>query len=157
MTSYNDFTTPMRPVEPEDLVADSLAGWWRRVGASLIDGIITGVVGYVIALATIRHSFTFLEVILGAVYAVAMLGGRGRTVGNLAVRTAVVPAAPGAAISSGGPGAGLGYGKALLRWFVQEILAISVIGFFVDVLWPLWDARKQTVHDKIASTVVVRV
>ena len=26
----------------------------------------------------------------------------------------------------------------------------------VDLLWPLWDARRQTLHDKIAGTVVLR-
>jgi uncharacterized RDD family membrane protein YckC len=25
----------------------------------------------------------------------------------------------------------------------------------VDYLWMLWDSRKQTIHDKIASTIVV--
>jgi uncharacterized RDD family membrane protein YckC len=26
----------------------------------------------------------------------------------------------------------------------------------VDILWPLWDRQKQTLHDKIAGTVVLR-
>jgi len=27
----------------------------------------------------------------------------------------------------------------------------------LDVLWPLWDDKKQAIHDKIAGTNVVRV
>jgi uncharacterized RDD family membrane protein YckC len=26
----------------------------------------------------------------------------------------------------------------------------------VDYLWPLWDAKRQTVHDKIVRTVVLK-
>ena len=28
--------------------------------------------------------------------------------------------------------------------------------WILDVLWPLWDSQKQCLHDKIASTVVLR-
>ena len=34
--------------------------------------------------------------------------------------------------------------------------AISHIGLLLDVLWPLWDDRNQALHDKPASTVVIR-
>jgi len=27
---------------------------------------------------------------------------------------------------------------------------------FLDLLWPLWDRRNQTLHDKAAGTVVLR-
>ena len=30
-------------------------------------------------------------------------------------------------------------------------------GGILDDLWPLWDARKQTLHDKVVSTLVVKV
>jgi uncharacterized RDD family membrane protein YckC len=29
--------------------------------------------------------------------------------------------------------------------------------WLLDMLFPLWDAKKQTLHDKIVKTVVIRV
>jgi uncharacterized RDD family membrane protein YckC len=52
----------------------------------------------------------------------------------------------------------LGYGKAALRTIVEIVLVwLCVIPGLVDVLFPLWDPKKQTLHDKAANTVVVRV
>lgn len=56
---------------------------------------------------------------------------------------------------------------AVLRWAVQQggpqlLSSIAGLGFFagvfsiVDHLWPLWDPRKQSLHDKAARTIVVR-
>ena len=39
---------------------------------------------------------------------------------------------------------------------VQIVLAFTIIGGFLDVLWPLWDRQNQTLHDKAAGTVVLR-
>ncbi len=58
-------------------------------------------------------------------------------------------------------------GTVLLRWLGQfgySILNVVpslglVFGLYglLDVLWPLWDGKKQALHDKIARTNVVRV
>lgn len=56
---------------------------------------------------------------------------------------------------------------AVLRWAVQQggpqlLSSIAGLGFFagvfsiVDHLWPLWDPRRQSLHDKAARTIVVR-
>ena len=44
------------------------------------------------------------------------------------------------------------FGIAILAIFIP---AISGLGL-VDYLWPLWDPRNQSVHDKLAKTLVVR-
>jgi uncharacterized RDD family membrane protein YckC len=54
----------------------------------------------------------------------------------------------------------------LLRWLVQNVASIvavvPVLGTiagvfpFLDDLWPLWDEKKQALHDKVAATNVVR-
>lgn len=46
----------------------------------------------------------------------------------------------------------LGGGMGLLRFLLMAILGGACV---LDYLWPLWDARKQTWHDMIVSTVVV--
>jgi uncharacterized RDD family membrane protein YckC len=58
-------------------------------------------------------------------------------------------------------------GTVLLRWLGQ--FGVGIIGLvpyignvsglynILDGLWPLWDGKKQAIHDKIAKTNVVRV
>jgi uncharacterized RDD family membrane protein YckC len=48
----------------------------------------------------------------------------------------------------------LGTGGAFVRWLMHTFVdgAICYLGF----LWPLWDDKKQTWGDKVASSVVVQ-
>ena len=60
----------------------------------------------------------------------------------------------------------LGWGQVLPRWLglnlgslVSVVPILGFLGFFwpfADLLWPLWDQRRQALHDKFAGTVVVR-
>jgi uncharacterized RDD family membrane protein YckC len=121
-----------------------LAGWWYRVGATLIDVIIVGVVSGVLSLA--GTGGRIVGVLVGVVYQVVLVGRLGRTVGQMAVGTKTLDE------RSGSP---IGYPRALLRWFVTALLGITIIGGIIDDLWPLWDDRNQTLHDKVVSSVVV--
>ncbi|TVP71033.1 MAG: RDD family protein [Nitriliruptor sp.] len=47
----------------------------------------------------------------------------------------------------------IGYGRAFAR-LVAEIA--SAIPLNLGYLWPLWDRERQTFHDKLAGTLVVR-
>ena len=58
----------------------------------------------------------------------------------------------------------LGYGRALGRALFEGVLRLLNLVFFllglvwvVDMLFPLWDAKRQTLHDKVAGSVVLRV
>jgi uncharacterized RDD family membrane protein YckC len=61
----------------------------------------------------------------------------------------------------------LSWGTVLLRWAGQNWYAVlswvpilgSVLGLYplIDVLWPLWDDKRQALHDKGARTNVERV
>jgi uncharacterized RDD family membrane protein YckC len=147
------------------------AGWWTRVGGYVIDGVILYAVQAVVGVllrhndtarvtftmhmndGTVRHnSFSFLAVIIGAVlfivYGTLLCGSaRGQTVGMMAVGVRVV--------QDGGL-TPLGYGKAFGRSLVQFVLAATGIGAVLDDLWPLWDPKNQTLHDKAAGSVVIR-
>ena len=57
----------------------------------------------------------------------------------------------------------VGFGLGVLRDFVVRFLLFGLVGFFflglpglLDLLWPLWDERNRTLHDKIVSTYVIR-
>lgn len=125
----------------------TLAGWWLRVGATIIDGLVL-----IIPNALLRYGGgvggSVLSIIVDAAYITLMLGNRGQTVGNMAVHTRVVDS------RTGGP---ISYGKALGRWASEFLLVILfLIPWFLDILWPLWDRENQTLHDKMAGTVVLR-
>lgn len=132
----------------QDSPFGTLAGWWYRVGATIIDGIILAIPNFIFRAALSYAAAETLAVIVGLVYYVALLGGRGQTVGNMAVGTRVIEA------RTGGP---ISYGRALGRWASELVLAILFfIPFILSCLWPLWDRQKQTLHDKMAGTLVIR-
>jgi uncharacterized RDD family membrane protein YckC len=146
-----------------------LATWGSRVGASLLDAIIVGVPAMLLVLALGFFGGTRVDpatgelssegagallgamlIVLGAgiLYRVLLEGGqRGQTVGKMALNIRVCD------VSTGGS---IGYGRAFLRWLVASILwAVLYIPGIVDVLFPLWDPKRQTIHDKAARSVVV--
>ena len=44
-----------------------------------------------------------------------------------------------------------------MRSFAAAVLTlVPFVGSLLDLLWPLWDPRNQTLHDKAAGTVVLR-
>lgn len=59
------------------------------------------------------------------------------------------------------------FGTVLLRWVgqfgVRVLALVPLVGCMVtlymvlDYLWPLWDDKRQAVHDKVAKTNVVRI
>jgi len=73
----------------------------------------------------------------------------GQTVGNRA---------PGIAVRDATTGEVIGFKRGLLRWFIRFVLYLALIlpGILND-LFPLWDARNQTIADKAAHSVVIRL
>ncbi|MGH3307237.1 MAG: RDD family protein [Nocardioides sp.] len=184
---------PGAEVPPMTPDGQFLAGWWQRVWAYLIDGLITGIVAGVLASpwwgdVTEAFSDFFDEALLDAqagqptdttaleqalvgpflvivlinlavsfVYHVGFLMAVQATPGKLLLGLRVrLRDRPGLPLWS-----------VLLRWasqFGYTILNLSlVLGSvlwiygLLDYLWPLWDGKKQALHDKVARTNVVRV
>lgn len=120
------------------------------MGATVIDVLVLLIPNIVIAVASNRYGYYAGGAILQFVYTSIMLSLRGQTVGNMAVGTRVVDA------RTGGPLTG---GRAVGRAAAQLLfnaLSIIVIPGLLDILWPLWDRDNQTLHDKLAGTVVLR-
>src|SRR4051812_9683919 len=120
------------------------AGFWRRVGASLIDGLVVGVVEIVLRLllggAGIALTFVF-----SFGYYTYFHGRTGQTPGDAALGIRVVDIDTGEVI---------GYGRAFGRVLVS---IVSTLVLLIGYLWMLWDKRKQTWHDKAVSSLPVRV
>lgn len=136
------------------------AGFWRRFLALIIDGIILGVVGGILASVlglgsgsagggSARFNFgtggTLLNIIIDLIYFTLMIGlVNGKTLGGMALGIRVVPADGSGSVS---------IGKALIRTIVAYV---SGIVFALGYLWMLWDSNKQTWHDKAAGTYVIK-
>lgn len=64
----------------------------------------------------------------------------------------------GIAVRDAAEGGQLGAARALVRSITTGALWYLAIGPWVlDGLWPLWDPRRQSLHDKTAGSVVVRL
>jgi uncharacterized RDD family membrane protein YckC len=96
-----------------------------------------------IAAAALLGLLAFAAVL---VYYAKLEGGpKGQTIGKRAFGIRVADA------TTGGPiGTGRALGRNLFKMFISGNLC------FLGYLWALWDGRKQTWHDKVVSSVVVR-
>ncbi len=134
------------------VVAAPYASYGQRVGAFLIDGVIILVILFILAGILAARDNLGPAVVFGlfglasVVYKPLMEGSRGQTLGKMAVNIKVVRAV------DAGP---IGYGEAFMRWFIATLIGFVPFGSFIDLLWPLWDQHKQTLHDKVAKTIVV--
>jgi uncharacterized RDD family membrane protein YckC len=136
-------TAPTGGYGDQDRPRGPRAGFWRRLGAALIDGLITAIVVGILS-AALRGAGYALGIVLSIAYFVYFEGGAsGQTLGKRALGIRVIDA------ETGGP---IGYGRAFIRW-VGRIL--STIPIYLGYLWMLWDREKQTWHDKLAGDVVV--
>ena len=148
-----------------------LSGWWRRVGASLVDNVLVllacaliffitwaGSGDEAVAAVSAWAGYVTISLFLyGLVYAPFFMkrpGERnGQTLGKQALGIRVVRL----------DGKPMNYGTGALREWVARTLIFQLAAAFLfalptllDLLWPLWDERNQSLHDKIATTVVMR-
>ena len=127
-----------------DVQSGPRASFGVRLVAAIIDGILLGIVGFVIRLLLGDDIGLEVNLLLGLAYYAYLEGSpSGQTVGKRAMNVRVID------FAGGGP---IGPGRALLRYVGRILSAIPCgLGYF----WMLWDKEKQTWHDKIATTVVV--
>jgi uncharacterized RDD family membrane protein YckC len=136
------------PAQPQAASGPSgpRAGFWVRVGATIIDLLIIGVPAAIVLVALDSVALYLIVLALGIAYFVYFEGGpTGQTLGKKALDIRVIDA------RAGGP---IGYGRALIRYLVEAIFSGIL---FLGYLWMLWDREKQTWHDKAATSVVVPV
>jgi len=162
-----------RPTGPADAAGRPLSSWGRRGLALLLDVVVAGIGGGVVAVAVTRpyavsgtgsgyelrwHAgglfamFAFLY--LGYVAYFAFLGGsrRGQTLGGMALGLAVRDASGEDQI-----GAARGLVRALVIAAFVIPSPLVFVPWLLDMLWPLRDPTRQAIHDRLARSVVVDV
>ncbi|WP_158581498.1 RDD family protein [Actinomadura spongiicola] len=146
--------------------AQGMASRWARLGAGLVDLVLLGIVSVLISIPFVDWNRVFdpepgesmyngaqvgtnaISVVLAFLYFWLMHAKRGQTLGKMLLRIRVVRAEDRGAITTG---------QAAGRSAFYGVLGgvCGCIGL-IDVLWILWDPRRQALHDKVASTVVVK-
>ena len=154
---------------PEPIASPAYAGFWIRVLASIIDSLVLAPLYIPLAIraidrmhitsstdvSTIDFSQVGSEVAGWALvllfvrylYELVMIGQWNATVGKFAVGIRVRQ-------TDGSPAT---WREAALRPLLELVIGVLRLSLasLLDDLWMLWDKRKQTLHDKIASTIVV--
>lgn len=141
----------------------AFAGWWSRVGATIVDGLIIFVpymvlagIGAVMAsnaspgedagtgAALVFSILGFLTLVGITVWQLVQEGRTGQTIGKKALGIRLLREADGRP---------LGVGMAFVRRLAHFVDGLPL---YLGYLWPIWDAKKQTFADKIVSSVVVK-
>src|SRR5919206_975502 len=132
------------PVGPGGTRSGPRASFGIRFVAALIDGVLLGIVGFVIRVIFGVALGSVLQILLGLAYSVYLEGSpSGQTLGKRAMNIRVID------FNTGGP---IGQSRALIRYLGKLVSGfVCLLGY----LWMLWDSEKQTWHDKFAQSVVV--
>jgi uncharacterized RDD family membrane protein YckC len=130
------------------------SGWWRRGAALVIDNVLVAVPALAsLGLVALDEDagfgvFALLWFVLPFFYFTYCHGKWGQTIGKRALGIRVRHAERDELI---------GYGAALGRYAITFAFAFFTVPVIVDYLFPLWDGRNQSLHDKVATSIVVRV
>ncbi|MBE1486426.1 RDD family protein [Plantactinospora soyae] len=135
------------------------AHWGSRVGAALIDGLVVlpfsilafvfsgmgtdAETGQVSGPGPLYYVFLLLGLLVSAYNRWYLTGKTGQSWGKKALGISLIDEAGGQPI---------GMGKAFVRELAHFVDGIIC---YIGYLFPLWDAKKQTIADKIMKTVVV--
>jgi uncharacterized RDD family membrane protein YckC len=189
---YGGAYAPVVATTPD---GERLAGWWQRVAAYLIDGLILVPFLVILGLPWLRDivaaygdffdemvrsaeagetavpsqlelmtdlmgpfvALTLVSLAVNFVYNALFLRWKAATPGKLAIGLRVrLREAPGR----------LAWSTIVRRWlgqnWYQPFNLVPIVGGLfslyplLDGLWPLWDDKRQALHDKVAATNVVR-
>ena len=132
------------------------SGFARRFFAILLDGIILSIIAdlvrftYEFAARTNAGMVRFdvpmiISLAVGLIYFTLFTAEAGQTIGKRVFKIRVVLI----------NGKDIPYGLALFRTF-GYVLSFF-FGTFLGFIWALWDRRRQTWHDKVAGTIVIKV
>jgi uncharacterized RDD family membrane protein YckC len=155
---------------PHVFAGAELSGWWRRVGAQIIDSLILTIPVVLIVIlvvvvaagndvgAVVTGIVTTLAYVVAVIFYAPVLMKRpgprnGQTWGKQALDIRVVH----------DTGEEVTFGYAFLREVVVKYFLFGFVGSFffsiptlVNYLWPLWDDQNRCLHDMIVKSHVVR-
>ena len=135
---------------PEGMTALEIASAGQRLGAFLVDAVISVLVGIagsaigsvisgdLVATNTLASIGYWIVVLI-------MVATRGQSPGKMVIGIKIVKT----------DGRSIGFGTTLLREIIGKFISSIII--LLGYIWILFDGQRQGWHDKIASTYVVKV
>ncbi len=165
-------SSPALPAAPPVAPAAEPAGWWIRVAAAFVDFLVPFVLtcvpfvaGFAVAVSGSRYdeaTDTVTDVepggfVITGLAVVAFLafdawnrglrvGYRGESLGKQLVGVRIVRR----------DGTVTGPLEGFFRWMIAMFLQWTFVGLLVDLLWPLGNDARQTVHDLAVGTFPIR-
>jgi uncharacterized RDD family membrane protein YckC len=135
-------TNPTVDILTEEYIP-TYATFWNRFAAAFIDGLILLIPGTILKYTLPLGGYYFCSLAIGWLYAAIQESGVNQaTIGKKAMGIKVTDVA----------GQRISFAQASGRHFGKYISAIII---FIGYLMMLWDEKKQTLHDKMAGTLVV--
>lgn len=150
---------PVRPVtpatsQPTTSGGVNYAGFWRRSLAIFIDGLLLWLLNIAIGIVLTAWTQPFYSdfyyfqaspsSFLQYFYNILLIGYTGQTVGKKIMGIKVVSIT----------GERLNWGQVVVR---ELFKIVSGLALLLGYLWMLWDKDKQTWHDKVAKTYVIKL
>lgn len=136
-----------RNTETADLFTEKpvvYGGFGERFGAALLDGVILLIPNYALAYLLPGGTGSVLSIIVSWLYyAVQESGTAQATIGKKATGLKVTSMT----------GERISFAQATGRYFGK---IVSTLILFIGYFMMLWDVKKQTLHDKMAGTLVVK-
>lgn len=143
-------TVPGRSPLPPQGSQLRYALWSERVGATLFDALMVLAVTVAVTVVTfgVLEDLSSLAGVAAWGWIAWLNGSKGQSPGKAVMGLKVVRDTDGTTL--GGP-------VGLVRTLVLGLLGSLTIGIFwlLAVLWPVWDEKKQALHDKMFGAVVV--
>jgi uncharacterized RDD family membrane protein YckC len=119
-------------------------GFWERFLAAFIDGIVLAVINKLLQMTIGEIEGSVAGIVTNCLYfALLESSSRQATLGKMALGLQVTDV-------DGGP---ITFLQGVGRYFGRIVSAIIL---FIGYIMMVWDERKQTLHDKMAGTLVVK-
>ena len=120
------------------------AGFWERFGAAFIDGLILAIPNFLFTYYMDNFTGSLLSLAIGWLYfALQESGANQATIGKKALGLKVTTM----------DGGRISFGQATGRHFGKILSSLILL---IGYLMMIWDSKKQTLHDKMAGTLVVK-
>ena len=143
--SYPNYSNS--PSETADLFTEApivYGGFWERFGAAFLDGLILIIPNYLVLFLAGDIIGNVLSLVMSWLYYAFLESGMAQaTLGKRAMGLKVITT----------DGQKISFGQASGRYFGKILSAIILL---IGYLMMIWDDKKQTLHDKIANTLVVK-
>jgi uncharacterized RDD family membrane protein YckC len=136
---------PVEVIQPSAPAAAPVqyAGFWLRFLAIILDGLILGIAGWILAILFNPQTSLFSSLIGWLYFALMESSESQATLGKRAVSIKVTDM----------NGNRISFGRATGRYFAK---IISGLHLFIGFMMAGWTSKKQALHDMIAETLVIK-